>query len=662
MDKVTMRKISLCGLKPVLIFCVTIIVILTLSRFGLSVWLYERVSDASGWGPIFLQGLRVDIASLCWLFILPAALSALLPTTGIVGRIWTIILRIWLVAGLWIFVYMELATVPFIQEYDLRPNRLFVEYLIYPKEVFSMLWSGYKLELAIGVIGSFLTLFFGWKLSGYAVRNNRMPAFYWRPLIAALVIVVSVMGARSSLGHRPLNPAAVSFSTDPLMNDLVLNSSYSVIFAIKNMSSEKNAKAYYGKMSDKEIVDLVRQSSGISGKYIDDSTTLNFNPASYKGPKRNLVILLQESLGARFVGGLGGLPLTPNLDKLLTEGWSFNQMYATGTRSVRGIEAVTTGFPPTPSRAVVKLSKSQTGFFNIAGLLSQQGYTTQFIYGGESHFDNMKSFFLGNGFQRIVDEKDYSNPVFKGSWGASDEDLYKMADKQLTELNKEGKPFFSLVFTSSNHSPFEYPDGRIKQYDEKKNTRNNAVQYSDYALGKFFEKAKKSEYWDNTVFLIIADHDSRVSASELIPVDRFRIPALIIGKDIKPREDERLASNMDMPSTLLSLMGVPALSPMIGHDLTKPLARDNERAMMQFANNFGYLTRDNLVVLTPENDPVAYDYDFVTKKQTPVEVSQRVQELAKAYGLWGSLAYNKNLYGMPSTEQFNQVLQSESNQ
>lgn len=183
------------------------------------------------------------------------------------------------------------------------------------------------------------------------------------------------------------------------------------------MKSERSAAQFYGKMDTDRVIDLVKQSSAKENYLPGSLPTLNFNPATHQGTKKNLVILLQESLGSRFVGGLGGLPLTPNLDQLLKEGWSFTQMYATGTRSVRGIEAVTTGFPPTPSRAVVKLSKSQTGFFTIADLLQKQGYHTQFIYGGEAHFDNMKSFFLGNGFEQIVDEPQYDNPEFKGSWG-----------------------------------------------------------------------------------------------------------------------------------------------------------------------------------------------------------------------------------------------------
>ncbi|EKK9987568.1 LTA synthase family protein [Vibrio vulnificus] len=639
-----MRKINLGPLQPIAAFAAVALGLVTLSRFLLALWQFDRITATDGWSDLLFQGLRVDIATLCWLFILPCLLAAILPVDGMVGKIWRAVLRVWLVAGLWIMVYMELATPPFIMEYDLRPNRLFVEYLIYPKEVFSMLWQGYKIELFIGLVGSIATLWLGWIFSGKVTENVRQIKWQWRPVLAIAVVLLGVLGARSSLGHRPLNPAMVAFSSDPLVNDLVLNSSYSVFFAINNMKSERSADKFYGQMSQDKIIELVKASSAKHDFVQGSLPTLNVNNATYQGKPKNLVILLQESLGARFVGGLGGLPLTPNLDKLLEEGWNFTQMYATGTRSVRGIEAITTGFPPSPSRAVVKLSKSQTGFFTIADLLKKQGYHTQFIYGGEAHFDNMKSFFLGNGFEQIVDEPQYQNPEFTGSWGVSDEDLYNKADEEFTRLNKEGKPFFSLVFTSSNHSPFEYPAGKIEPYESEFNTRNNTVKYSDYALGTFFDKAKQSDYWENTIFIVIADHDARVFGSQLVPVDRFHIPAVILGKGIEPRKDDRLANNIDMPPTLLSLIGIDATSPMIGRDLTKPLAREDERAMMQFDKNYGYLTRDSLVVFSPGEKVSSYHYNFEDKSLTPKEVSQESLDKAKANALFGSMAYKYNWY------------------
>ncbi|WP_248525392.1 LTA synthase family protein [Vibrio alginolyticus] len=641
----------MCGgpLQPIAAFSLFSLLFLSISRVLLAFWQIDRIDSLNDLIYILGQGLRVDIATLCWLFILPALFSTFMPLTGKMGECWKRILRIWMVLGLWVLVYMELATAPFIQEYDLRPNRLFVEYLIYPKEVLSMLWTGYKLELFIGALGTVLTITLGWKWSKKLTDKAQQVNWKWRPLLALFVVLFGVAGARSSLGHRPLNPAMVAFSNDPLLNDLALNSSYSLLFAVNSMKSEKSAEQFYGKMDTQKMLELVRTSSTKSDFTPSLLPTMNSNPATYQGKHKNLVILLQESLGAQFVGALGGLPLTPNLDELMKEGWQFTQMYATGTRSVRGIEAVTTGFPPSPSRAVVKLSKSQTGFFTIADLLKAQGYHTQFIYGGEANFDNMKTFFFGNGFDQIVEEDDYNNPSFVGSWGVSDEDLYNKANEEFERLSKSDKPFFSLVFTSSNHSPYEYPKGKIEPYDSEYMTRKNAVKYSDYALGTFFEKAKKSSYWDDTIFIVIADHDARVSGANLVPVKHFHIPALILGKGIQPRKDDRIANNIDMPPTLLSLIGVDAKTPMIGRDLTKPLAREDERAMMQYDKNFGYLTRDNLVVLSPGEKISTLAYDFKDQTMKPLEVDESIIERAKANALFASKAYQNNWYSSKHT-------------
>lgn len=302
-----MKKMNFGPLRPILAFALVAFCILTVSRMLLALWMAERVSSSEGWGALILQGARVDIATLCWLFILPSLLASLLPVDGIIGKIWRLALRVWLVFGLWILVYMELATPPFIMEYDLRPNRLFVEYLIYPKEVFSMLWVGYKLELFIGLVGSTMTLALGWLWSGKITRTTKQFKWYWRPVLAIIVVLLGVLGARSTLGHRPLNPAMVAFSSDPLVNDLVLNSSYSLLFAVNNMKSERSAEKFYGKMAQDKVIELVKQSSAKPERFVPGSLpTLNQNIASYQGKKKNLVILLQESLGAHFVGGMGG--------------------------------------------------------------------------------------------------------------------------------------------------------------------------------------------------------------------------------------------------------------------------------------------------------------------------------------------------------------------
>ena len=641
-------KKYLSSLAPFFFLFLFGLIFLSLSRFFLGVWHFDRVSNVQGWSEIILSGLRIDIASLSYLYLVPALISCMMINNISIQRVWNFILRVWITLTIWLLVFMEIVTPSFILEYDVRPNRLFIEYLIYPDELISMLISGYKLEIFIITTISAFTFYISWKYSKLILVESKMPKWYWRPIIMILILLLGVMGARSSLGHRPLNPAMVAFSVDPLMNDLTLNSTYSLLFAVKQLQNEDDAFKYYGKMDEKDIIDLVRSSTNLNqDKYfINESPTTAFHESSYRGPKKNLVILLQESLGARYVGKLGGLPLTPNIDRLMEEGWNFTNIYATGTRSVRGIEAIITGFSPTPARSVVKLGKSQNGFFSIADILRKNGYHTQFIYGGESHFDNMKSFFLGNGFDDMQDFGTFNKPIFVGSWGASDEDLYNKAHNQFSNLNDQEKPFFSLVFTTSNHTPFDYPDGRIELYNLPKETRENAAKYSDYALGEFFKKAKNSNYWSNTIFLVVADHDSRAYGDQLVPIKHFHIPAVIVGDGISHRQDSRLASQIDLPQTMLSLIGVDSENPMIVYDLTKNIKKEKLRAMMQFYKNFAWMNAENnVVILQPEKMPLTFHYDKENESLSSIEINDHnFIKKAKANALWGSLAYKKDYY------------------
>ncbi|MCE0492634.1 LTA synthase family protein [Vibrio salinus] len=633
-------------LTPLIKFTVLSLIFLSASRLCLALWQSGRLHGSDEWIKLFIGGFRIDISTLCYLLVLPALLHAILSGPHIIGKIWHYIFRMWILLGGWLLVYMEVATVPYILEYDLRPNRIFVEYLIYPKEVMSMLWGGYKLELFIGLVVSVITIVFLWKATARWFNNLYYPKWYFRPVIAVLLVALGVLGARNSLEHRPMNPAMVAFSTDPLVNDLALNSSYSVIFAITQMESESSALTMYPKMSEQKVISTIRAQSELKpGSFISDKyPTLAFHNASGT-KKKNIVILLLESHGAQFVSSLGGKDLSPNIDKLIHSGWAFTNLYATGTRSVRGIEAVTAGFPPTPARAIVKLGKSQTNYFTIADVLSKQGYATQFIYGGESHFDNMKRFFLGNGFNNIQDAATFKNPIFVGSWGASDEDLFNKADKQFTQFTKDNKPFFSLVFTTSNHTPYQYPAGRIKHVNEPAETRENAVKYSDYALGEFFRKARQSDYWDNTVFLVIADHDARTYGDQIVPVTHFHIPAIITGGGIKPRMDSRLASQLDMPATLLSLAGIDSYTPMIGHDMTKDIPIEKQRALMQRDKTFAWMdAKHHVVVFQPQKPAQTFNYNPHSKMLSKGEVPKKLVDEALAYSLWGSIVYKDNLY------------------
>lgn len=645
-----MQKSNRSLLFPILFFIGLNLVIFSLSRLGLALWQAERVTAVNGWLPLFTQGLRIDISALSWLLGVPALLTTLLFCNNLLGKIWRVVLRLWLTISSVFILFMEVATPAFIQTYDLRPNRLFVEYLIYPKEVATMLINGHLEAVIISFAVTAIAVVVYWKLSGWATRSIRFPNWKWRPVLALLVIAATVAGGRSTLGHRAINPAMVAFSSDPLVNTLVLNSGYSVLFAVQQLKNEDKSSEQYGKMPVEEMLAIVKQSQNrpASDYVSDEIPTLTYNKATYQGKPKNIVIVLEESLGAQFIGTLGGKPLSPEFDKLAKEGWLLENLYATGTRSVRGIEAVTAGFTPTPARSTVKLTKSQNGFFTIAEFLRRQGYQTSFIYGGEKHFDNMASYFYGNGFQKIIDQNDYKNPKFFATWGASDEDLFEKADETFTELAKGDKPFFSLVFSSSNHDPFEFPDGKIELYEQPKATRNNTAKYADYAVGRFFEMAKKSNYWKDTVFLVIADHDSRVAGESLVPIRYFHIPALFLGEGIEPRRDNRLASQIDIPTTLLSLAGVSGEYPMIGYDLTKDV--NPNRAFMQYDQTQAMMKGEDVIILQPNTEPKGYRYDLTTRQLVEKEQPEAMKKEALAHALLGSYLYKNMLYKLPKEQ------------
>jgi phosphoglycerol transferase MdoB-like AlkP superfamily enzyme len=631
-------------------------VALGLSRAVLIGWQWERVDPTDSLFSMMLQGLRSDLITL-GLFAAPTVL--LLPLFLAVRRMhwWTRLSTAWLSFSLILILLLEFASPQFLYEYDSRPNRLFIEYLVYPREVFAMLWTGYPGTLAAVAIGLGAA---SWLIVRH-FRNYHGRDHDWRrrtiAMVWPIVVLLLFVMIRSSFQHRPANLATFAFCDDAMVNSLVTNSGYSVLSAAYSLKNETDSRMY-GDMPAPELIQRVRSGMGVdpSNFTSDVLPTMHKQSASVRRERPlNMVIVLEESLGAGFVEALGGVPITPNFSGLADEGIWFEQLYATGTRSVRGIEAVVAGFPPTPALSVVKLSKSQRDFATLASVLRRAGYRNEFVYGGESHFDNMRGFFLGNGFHDIVDQEDFESPAFVGSWGVSDEDLFQKAHERIQDLHRAEQPFFLLVFSSSNHSPFEFPDGRIELHEQPKQTVHNAVKYADHALGEFLKSARSSSYWADTLVMVVADHDTRVYGNELVPVNKFHIPGAILGADIQPKRIQATVSQIDLAPTLLSLLGVDSEHPFIGRDLTRTLAEFGNpapllrpRAMMQFDQNFAWMQDDQVTVLLPDGEVRYFDYDRRAKSLEPALTKdpERARD-ALANVLMPAWLYREQLHRLP---------------
>lgn len=620
------------GIYPVLFFFVLSVVLFMLSRTALLIWHSEGTENHIF--DIYKYGLLYDVSINCSMY---AAVFLICILTNFLNRVpaFLIVLqKILLSLVITVQLLLEISTPSFIVEYGVRPNHIYVEYLIYPKEVVSTLVNGHLAESLFCIVICIVAFILFYKLSSKLYRNYTTIRVKKSLLCLVLAIVAIPYGIRGTItDHKPLNPSNSSFCTSPLGNTIPVNSAFNVFYALRHISDSdiKSSSIFAFDSTENVLKNYDKFSKVTKPQHIDSSCPINqvITPVITPSQKRNVVVIVEESFGARYVESLGGDPIAPELEKLKNEGWWFERLYATGHRSVRGLEAITASYAPSPLASQVKLEHREE-LTTLSSIYKRLGYKTSFIYGGESHFDSMRSYFLNNGVDKIIEQKDYKDPEFVASWGVSDEDLFKRANEEFVNLSKDNKPFCSVVFSSSFHDPFDIPQGKVNidgaKTDDPK--RLTAAKYADYALGKFFDQAKKEEYFKNTLFLVIADHDSRVRGIGTFPLTNYSIPALIISPDITPHVDKRIVSQIDMLPTILSLTGVFGEFPLSGQDLT----RDDviERAPVSYNELFGYVSGDKFTLLVPGANPIFFkigEHNTITQdsstspKDLPVSIS-----------------------------------------
>ena len=625
-------------IKKLIQYYLAIVVIFFIGRLVLFLWQYDRFSESGvNYWLSFVYGLKMDTIVGSILLIIPLILLSFSPSA--MAKSVNFFLRLYFMVVLSFLIYIENATFPFFSQYDVRPNFKFVEYLEYPVEVFNMLIADFKIPLVIafGMMGLFSWLFMRMSRDNF-IEVLQIPLkrrVIWFLPIGLLLFI----GIRSSFGHRPANISDAMYSGDRIVNEIAQNSLYSIgnaIYANKKYASK--AIKLYGKMSNDEALKRMQNVLGIRHNTVNSASPFSrVEKTQFPASKRkNLVIFLQESLGYQFVSP----QITPELMKLNNEGLWFNKAYSNGTRSVRGIAGCTAGFLAVPGKGVVKRAKSQSDFFTFASLLKPLGYHTMFLYGGEARFDNMRSWFLGNGFDEVVEEKDYTKPAYVATWGVSDEDLVNKGNEKFSKLYSEGKPFAALMFSSSNHSPFDIPPNRIEEVKKGINCVENAVKYADYAIGKFFEKAKTLPYYKDTIFVVIADHNIRVYGDDIVPVNMFHIPALILGDGIIPKKYDRLVSQPDVLATALDYLGQDLKYPILG----KSIFSDNKKDvnLMQFNENYALRVGDKVAVVQPRKKALTFKY--VGKHLVPTSHDIELEKNALAFVIALNYLYDKQLY------------------
>lgn len=553
------------------------------------------------------HGLPMDISMTAYLLVVPTLL--LMGT----ARHWY-----WYRTALLYFTYFVSVLVALIVTSDLEVYKAWhfrldttpLTYLNHPREALasagaSPLWV---LVFIFMILGILLVSVQRWLIFRQLARFG--PASRWLTTLLFLFLTAAlIIPIRGGLQLAPMNQSSVYFSTDNFANQLAVNATWNFFSSVVKSP---------GRQSNPFVA--MKDEKARSFRNALQPTSHGIIPVLRSDIKPNVLIIMWESLTSKVVASVGGLPdITPRFDSLARQGVLFTNLYASGDRSAKGIVAILSGYPAQPTTSIITIPTKTASLPSLPRTFKARGYHNSFYYGGETEFSNIKSYLLQQGFEKIIDHKDFDESEKNSKWGAHDHVVF---NRLLSDLDSSRVPFFTTLFTLSSHEPFEVPRATVIPGDDSEHKFLNSLHYTDASLGNFIEKAKSKPWWNNTLVVILADHGHPLPQTNGGRSDEFRIPMLWLGGALAAgglRVDS-LGSQTDLAATLVN---------QLGYDTTKfawsnDLFRKNRRpyAFYSFNNGFGWVRPGGTLV-----------YDNVGKREVETRgtLDSKERETGKAY-------------------------------
>ncbi len=540
------------------------------------------------------KGIINDLATLPFVLFFPSLLL-LLPTTRFLQtRAGTLYITSLSFLFSSFVITTSFAEFFFWDEFGSRFNFIAVDYLIYTTEVIRNIIESYPLVplcILIFFMASATTLCI------YTCIQYKKIFFISNARTHSLQSRVSFIGALSAASliiYMFFSPICGSQSR--FWNEYAKNGLYELFSAYRN--NQLDYRAFYKTMDTDAAFSILRGDIRDASADVAPPQGPNMLRAVDAIPpekKPNVVVVVMESMGSKWFG-----EYTPNLTALANEGLSFTNMMSTGTRTVRGLEAIMLSIPPTPGNSIVR-RPDNGGLFNLGSEFRKKGYDLSFLYGGIGFFDNMNAFFAANNYQ-VTDKLgfDAANTSFSNAWGQCDEDLYAQALMQADTSYAAGKPFQQVLLTTSNHRPFTYPEGKVSL--KSGSGRRGAVQYADYAIGEFIKNAKQKPWFDNTIFVFAGDHPSSIAGKTEVPATAYGVVCIMYGpRFFKPETVTTLCSQIDIAPTLLASLGWGYTSQFFGTN-ARTLPQQDGRAWISTYQLLGLRTNDRLALLRPTGE------------------------------------------------------------
>ena len=628
-------------------FALIFIVISFISRITLLSYSFSMVStDSTEFFKLLVTGLFYDVITYFY-FIIPFVLYLfIIPTKIFNKKFHKIFVLIIFFLTLYAVVFNAFSEWFFWDEFGKRFNFIAVDYLVYTHEVIKNIQESYPMPLLITAILviTMIIYFIVARQSKHFQKSFQDQSTYKNRLPITVILLAIPFISFSMLQKQTL---ATSVSDNRYNQELSKNGFYSLFSAFRN-----NTLDYYEFYKTAENTFVLQKERALvantNSKFISNelNNTLRMVQTNQKEKHYNVMLVMIESLSASYMGIYGNdQNLTPNMDDLSKKSLFFNNFFATGTRTVRGMEAVTMSIPPTPGRSIVKRPDNH----NLSGMgwiFKDRGYDNKFIYAGHGYFDNMNEYFSHNSFA-IVDRFNFKEDEvsFSNVWGVCDEDLFAKSMKEADKSYAMKKPFFSFIMTTSNHRPYTYPEGKI---DIPSHTgRPGGVKYTDYAINKFLKDASKKPWFDNTLFIFVADHNGGSAGKNELPIYRYKIPFFVYAPSlIKPKTVTKLSSQIDLAPTLFSLLDWSYKSKFYGQDILSSDFR--ERALIGNYQKLGLYRDKRLTILLPNRHVKEFNVTNLTlnnNKYTEIKAAQGDVDDTIAYYQSASYFYLHHLLG-----------------
>ena len=533
--------------------------------------------EAQDWLAVLWHGLALDLSCAGYFTIFPALYLAIDAILKIKSRVLDVYVAVALALIFWIMV-------PDVDLYGYwgahmdAPSILF--YLRQPGDVaasFTFSMVARDLSLIILGIAAFYAIYFFW------IRPKPENTASKRPIQAAVILAMAgflFIPIRGGLSTATMNVGRVYFSQNTFLNHAAINPVWNFLDSLQwNRDFDKQYRFMEAQKAEKIFAELT-----------DDRFRAHDN-ALLRTKRPNILLILLESFSGNFIAPLGGeTDVTPRLNALFKESIAFTNLHASGTRTDSGIVATLGGYPAQPKSRVMARPDKSLQLPSLPKKLKAAGYDLKFYYGGDEDFANMRSYLVGNGFESIVGEGDFSRDEVRTKWGVYDHVLFGALEKDLRELAnaKNQKPFFKVALTLTSHEPFTIPTAPRFTGDSLLDRYKSSLHYSDNALGDFLDFVRSQPLWDDTLIILIADHGTRYPEFKIHDPRRYRIPMIWTGGAIQsPKIIDRIGSQTDLCATLLQQLDLPHEEFVFSKDLAAP---DGEAyAFYTFSNGFGFI-------------------------------------------------------------------------